>query len=850
MNNFWFRRLASGSKCTDIYIKFTALEDGTFSFVGYCNYIEYSIDDGETWTRSGDPNSGGTRSLTSPTITTGNSILWRGLNLTNSGPGSSNNDHIFSSSGQCNVSGRMDALVGPHLPVRLTYNSVRYQFRNCFRGMKIVDASELMLCEGDGESGMSGMFMGCNLMINGPKQLPYISFSGAASMFAGCTSLVTAPKFPKGSHLYSTSACSSMFAGCTSLVNVPDIHIMRATYTGAFYNTFEGCTSLTKAPCLILDEDIKDDVTGQFSSMFKDCTSLNYIKVSFRKLYKTNTANWVSNVAPTGTFVKHPLATWDIVGPSGVPVGWTVEYDRDVITDFNPNHIFNPVGYLTFSPSDTTFIGLTKKLDKHSIYVSKDKLSWHKLESNDCLEFHANENFYVCGFLPSDVTIDETYYTQFAITGKVSISGNLNSIWNYQNLNVQFKQYQGINLFKDCVGITSIQNLIFPDTVSKRCYRYMFSGCTSLTTASTLPATTLVEQCYHYMFQNCTSLTTAPVLPAITLAEYCYAYMFEGCTSLITAPALPAETLVSYCYVYMFKDCTSLTTAPTLPATTLVQSCYSGMFQNCTSLTTAPQLPAETLASYCYGGMFKNCTSLATAPELPATTLASYCYQEMFSSCTSLTTAPQLLATNLSGGDHCYFGMFKGCTSLITTPTLPATTLAGYCYWEMFKDCTNLTTALALPAETLTQGCYDSMFYNCTSLTTVPELPATTLVNYCYYEMFMACHSLQNVPKLPAETLVPYCYSYMFNATKCNYVNAMFLTAPTSGLSTPTTSWLNEVPKTGIFVKNINATWNVYGDYAVPSGWTIIYFDPSDNKYYIDQQKSQECDDHGNLINN
>ena len=38
--------------------------------------------------------------------------------------------------------------------------------------------------------------------------------------------------------------------------------------------------------------------------------------------------------------------------------------------------------------------------------------------------------------------------------------------------------------------------------------------------------------CYKYMFYGCTSLTKAPELPATTLANYCYAYMFYGCTGL------------------------------------------------------------------------------------------------------------------------------------------------------------------------------------------------------------------------------------------------------------------------------------------------------------------------------
>ena len=142
--------------------------------------------------------------------------------------------------------------------------------------------------------------------------------------------------------------------------------------------------------------------------------------------------------------------------------------------------------------------------------------------------------------------------------------------------------------------------------------------------------------CYSSMFYDCTSLTTAPSLPATTLAMYCYSDMFSGCTSLTTAPALPATTLADRCYSSMFYDCTSLTTAPALPATTLAEGCYNSMFSGCTSLTTAPALPATTLADRCYSIMFGRCTNLTTAPALPAITLASNCYGFMFNGCKSL----------------------------------------------------------------------------------------------------------------------------------------------------------------------------------------------------------------------
>ena len=138
------------------------------------------------------------------------------------------------------------------------------------------------------------------------------------------------------------------------------------------------------------------------------------------------------------------------------------------------------------------------------------------------------------------------------------------------------------------------------------------------------------------MFSGCTSLTTAPELPATTLANYCYSSMFSSCTSLTTAPALPATTLADSCYSSMFRDCTSLTTAPALPATTMVNTCYRDMFNGCEKLTSAPELPSTTLANDCYNSMFVGCTSLTTAPALPATTLANDCYSSMFNNCRNL----------------------------------------------------------------------------------------------------------------------------------------------------------------------------------------------------------------------
>ena len=48
-------------------------------------------------------------------------------------------------------------------------------------------------------------------------------------------------------------------------------------------------------------------------------------------------------------------------------------------------------------------------------------------------------------------------------------------------------------------------------------------------------------------------------LDGIVLAYGCYISMFKGCTSLTQAPALPATTLASNCYNSMFRNCTKVT---------------------------------------------------------------------------------------------------------------------------------------------------------------------------------------------------------------------------------------------------------------------------------------------------
>ena len=255
------------------------------------------------------------------------------------------------------------------------------------------------------------------------------------------------------------------------------------------------------------------------------------------------------------------------------------------------------------------------------------------------------------------------------------------------------------------------------------------------------------------LFSGCSQLTSAPELPATTLAQSCYSHMFYGCSSLTKAPALPATTLASGCYSYMFRDCNSLTEVPALPATTLASSCYEAMFSSCSSLTEAPALPATTLVTYCYVNMFSSCSSLTEAPALPATKMVQNCYYGMFSDCSSLTEVPALPATILA--QSCYCFMFEGCSSLTEAPALPATTMARYCYAAMFSGCSSLTKAPTLPATTLAESCYHRMFFGCNSLNKVIMLATDISASSCLDTWVEAVSSTGTFIKSPQMKSLP-----------------------------------------------------------------------------------------------
>ena len=578
----------------------------------------------------------------------------------------------------------------PELPATtLAYRCYRLMFNNC---LSLAMAPVLPATTLEGGCYYQ-MFYGCSNLTAAPE-LPVTTLAPDCyrEMFNNCTGLTTAPELPATTladncYYYMFSRCSGletapalpattlahscylcMFYGCTGLTTAPELPattLAPSCYEAMFYN----CTGLTSAPEL----PATTLAEACYRGMFSGCSQLNHVKCHATDISAPGcTVAWLRDVSETGTFVKAAeMNDWPR-NSSGIPEGWTVQND-----DGSP---YIEWKCLTFKSEGTTTLSLSNfNGNAPVLYYSYDKTHWSIWDYSE-LTFISNYPLYICGDNPQGFSTNTGSLRRSSFTAYGSdfqVSGNIMSLIDKEN------------------DVTVIP--------SSDCFRQLFNGCTGLTSAPDLPATTLARFCYCLMFQGCTGLTNAPELPATTLADRCYTSMFSGCTGLTNAPELPATSLMDYCYSSMFNGCTGLTNAPDLPATSLAENCYSSMFYGCTSLTNAPELPATSLANRCYSSMFSGCTGLTNAPELPATSLASYCYSSMFSGCTSLATAPELPATSLA--DRCYQSMFSGCTSLATAPELPATSLASYCYSSMFSGCTQLNYVKCMATDISAENC-------------------------------------------------------------------------------------------------------------------------------------------------
>ena len=243
------------------------LRMGSGLTVANYEYIKYSTDNGNTWTKVDNVN--GEQVDITVSVKVGDRVQWKGKGIRMAASTSSTNVARFvGSTAQFDIEGNIMSLLNEdeYVGAQMTAN---YTFHQLFNGCStLINARNLILPK--------------NVLVNSYR-----------STFLNCSRLLTAPKLP-----------------ATTLTNY------------CYYQMFKGCTSLTAAPEL----PATTLVNSCYRSMFNGCTRLNSIKCLATDISATNCTNdWVTNVAASGTFTKATSMSDWTTGINGIPSGWTVQ---------------------------------------------------------------------------------------------------------------------------------------------------------------------------------------------------------------------------------------------------------------------------------------------------------------------------------------------------------------------------------------------------------------------------------------------------------------------------------------------------------------------------------------------
>lgn len=238
------------------YFRFISRGDGTFTFfankANSGNTLSYSIDNGSTWTALGNGEE-------SPSLSSGDIIMWKGSNHTINGGGIG----TFSSTTNFDVVGNI-----------------------------------MSLHYGDNFEGETDLTDKNNAFMN---------------LFSGCTTVINASGMTLPATTLSTQCYCNMFNRASNLETPPLLTAATTLTTGCYQNMFycypSSNTLKTEEsyflPALTL-------VQNCYSQMFYGRSSVNKITCLATSGINSNgsTNNWLYNTSSTGTFTRTANVTW------------------------------------------------------------------------------------------------------------------------------------------------------------------------------------------------------------------------------------------------------------------------------------------------------------------------------------------------------------------------------------------------------------------------------------------------------------------------------------------------------------------------------------------------------------
>lgn len=395
-----------------------------------------------------------------------------------------------------------------------------------------------------GERCFEEMFFSCHSLEDASTiSIPVTNTLCCYNMFNNCTSLTTTPELPATT--VAPGSYQQMFVGCTSLTSAPELPAISAT-SNCYSHMFSGCTSLNYIKCLA-----------------------EYLTPNQGESVTDSVESWVSYVAPVGLFLKSPnMNDWGR-GNSGIPIGWIIgdaditQYIYLTTSGISVNCVQQEKSVSVFSSSEWSYtttanwLSISRSGDTLTINISKNTSDYDRTgvinitnteglsnsitiiqeaydygtenftiqmlsngnisssgTSNKTIEWCVNNGEWITGS-SADIDVvsgdivefksankDYTFGWTFNVTGLYKVFGNIMSL---QGDATYLNNYQFQRLFEGNTGLTTAENLILPDFTAGSCYQYMFSGCTSLTTAPAI-SNLSSSSCALEMFAGCSSL--------------------------------------------------------------------------------------------------------------------------------------------------------------------------------------------------------------------------------------------------------------------------------------------------------------------------------------------------------
>lgn len=392
-------------------------------------------------------------------------------------------------------------------------------------------------------------------------------------------------------------------------------------------------------------------------------------------------------------------------------------------------------------------------------------------------------------------------------------------------------------MFQECTSLTASPALTIGsfDTTQRFHCASMFYGCTSLVdaTALVIEASALGLGTFKQMFEGCTALTSAPEIQATTLADGngdihngSLAYMFRNCSSLAhikvaftdwdsdaatnnlyafgwvsgvsqsgvfeCPSALPVQIDVNHIpagwrvvntdvqrsqYFGINDESGSANTIKLIGSSGSVEaSSDNGVTWNTVTASSAGTeiaLPANGRVVFRHTGSMQGMKFAATGSHSASGNICSLTHGDNFSGDLTASTGYYFGIfegdTNLSSvGNLCFESLsvlpdqglrrtFKGCTSLADTPNLKHITAIGQREFQnCFDGCTSLTKGVEIPLVTnVGYSAFYEAYKNCTSLVDCGDLSGLTSIRQDGFEQtFYGCTSLATPLDLSGVTSI------------------------------------------------------------------------------------------------